>query len=206
MWIVDPADPTKQVALIDVAAGDEAGRDLSPPLMLDHKYYLFLQRPAGGAVANDFYFLQHNGGGSNPLETNEAENNVIATPEVLSVQDNGDGSFSYFVDGDIAVAGVDVDHYTVDIPANLTNNKFSIACGAQRSGSGLINFKVEALKGSAGNGAIVGGSITETAAADALISNIALPAGETKMIVKVGAGSQSAMVTSNFYRCGIHFN
>ena len=62
---------------------------------------------------------------------------------------------------------------------------------------------MELLKGD--GSAITSGSLTETADKDALLDKLATPTGQTKLVLKVSATSQSPDVVSTFYRCGVHF-
>jgi len=197
--IVDPTDPMKAVASIALGKGDDVSRDLSPPLKFGTKYFLFVERDVGMAGTNDFYFLRHYGGGSNPIEKADATNDDIAMPEVLNEAVNQPGAF--FIDGDISKAN-DIDHYSLTFPAGTT--KVTAVCGGQRIGSGIRGMTLEFLKGSAGNGTL--GQKTEDAATDALLQNVAIPAGETKVLLKMTANAmQDPNVTSTFYRCGIYF-
>ncbi|MCK6593462.1 MAG: hypothetical protein L6Q76_38375, partial [Polyangiaceae bacterium] len=108
---------------------------------------------------------------------------------------------SYFVEGDLTGAPVDVDYFEVAVPAGM--NVVSVACGAKRSGSGLENFKATVL---GADGMMSVGTGTEAANMDLFLQNLAVPAGAMKLYLKLEAGSQNAMVTSSFYRCGVHFN
>jgi hypothetical protein len=197
--IIDPSNADAIMAEFDMSAEDATtGRaSISAPLLADHEYLLKIA--AGGASnlasADPFYFVLHGSGSGNPVETADVTNTVVATPETLTVST---GTTSYFVEGDILTVA-DVDHFSI---AKQTGN-LSVACGAQRSGSGLRAFKAEVLKGSDGS-AITGGSATETATADLLISDLDVGA-ETSVIVKLSAGSQDGTVTGTYYRCGFHF-
>ena len=196
--IVQFIDPTDMsiVAEVDASKGAEA----QPPLTADKDYYVVINGTNTGATP--FYFLNHSVGGSNPIEAEGSAQGVNdATPQDLTadVQDNGDGTFSYFIEGNLPQGGAmkDVDEFTVDTKGLAT---ISVACGAARSGSGLTSFKVTVL-----NGATSVGNATEAADKDLLISQLAVPGGATKLTIKLEASGQSATVTSDFYRCGFHF-
>jgi hypothetical protein len=197
IWIVDPADLAHHVAEVDVSVGMTPG-DLSVPLTFGKQYFLFVNRATGSAGTNDFYFFNHDGGGSNPVEAANATNGVATTPEVLTdLMDNPAFLATYFVDGDISATG-DVDFYELAIPAG--GAKMSASCGAQRSGSGLRGLKMSLTQP---NGTLLSAAATtgETAATDATLSGISV-AGMTKVLLKVEAASQDSIVTSTFYRCG----
>ena len=130
---------------------------------------------------------------------NEAGNNEPAGAEALTVSANSDGSSSYFIEGNLGVDDVDI--FKFDVPASM-KDRISVACGAQRSGSGLRGFKAELLDDV--GAAIAGGMGTETAQADLLIQNVPVP-DVALLHVKLTAASQAADVTGDFYRCGLHF-
>lgn len=195
MWIANP-DGTV-VARID-ASKDDLSRQLSPPLALDTPYFLFVERPAGGTLNNDFYFLNHSAGGSNPLEVQDATNDDAATPEVLTAAAQ---TTSYFVDGTLATPA-DTDHFSIAIPSGLTEKKISVACGAERLGSGVTGLKAELLNPADSNAVV--GSAVESASKSLLIDALALPQGAPKLVVKITGAGQAADVSSSFYRCGVH--
>lgn len=178
--------------------------EMSPPLEVGKEYLIEMAAPAAGGdfAGNPFYFFLHNGGGSNPVEKEltggGAPNNTHLTAEVLVKAMN---TQSYFVEGDLTGAPVDVDYFEVAVPAGM--NVVSVACGAKRSGSGLENFKATVL---GADGMMSVGTGTEAANMDLFLQNLAVPAGAMKLYLKLEAGSQNAMVTSSFYRCGVHFN
>jgi hypothetical protein len=197
--IIDPM--TMQVyAQVDGATATE----MSPPLTVGKEYLLEMAAPASGGdfAGNPFYFVLHNGGGSNPVEkelqAGMTPNNTTVTAEVLV---KAMGQQSYFVEGDITGAPVDIDYFKVAVPAGL--NVVSIACGAQRSGSGLSGFKATLL---GADGMTMVGTATEAADKDLFIQNAAVPSGAAELFVRLEAAGQNVAVTSSFYRCGIHFN
>lgn len=193
--IIDPTDMSI-VAEIDASKGSEA----QPPLVAGKDYYLLVNGTNTGATP--FYFFNHSVGGSNPIEAEKEAQGVNDTlPEALTdQQDNGDGSISYFIEGNLpqGLPIKDVDQFEVETNALAT---VSVACGAARSGSGLKGFKISVL-----NGATVVGTATEAADEDLVLSDVVVPAGAAKLTLKFEApGGQSATVTSDFYRCGVHF-
>jgi len=192
---IDPMDMSI-VAEFDASKGAEG----QPPLTADKDYWVVVNGTNTGATP--FYFLNHSVGGSNPLEAEGMAQGVNdTTPEDLtnSVQDNMDGTYSYFIEGNLPQGGgtADKDEFTVDSNGVAT---VTVACGSARSGSGLTNFKVTVL-----NGATSLGTAVEAADKDLVLQNVAVPNGVTKLTVKLEASGQSATVTSDFYRCGIHF-
>lgn len=204
--IAAAANPTTAIAKLDLTklnASGESG-DFGVPLSLGTDYLLTVKHPGTAAGANDFYVLAHNGGGSNPVEKEKAdENNLFAGAEALEAQVNDDGSTSYFLEGDLLPAGTDQDHFSVQVPSSKAD-QVSISCSAQRSGSGLRGLKVSLLD--ATGQAVAGASKSETETEDLRLQNIAVPAGQATLAVKIEAASQAADVSSAFYRCGIHFS
>ena len=197
-WIASAEAPDVMIAWTD---GD-SGESLQPPLDFGADYLLFISHPGGAAGANDFYFFNHSFGGSNPLELDDEGNNALETAEAL-VDSPDDAGHHFFIEGDITEAGVDVDHFTFELSELLgEGTTINVACGAQRSGSGLRQFQFTLLDAE-GNG-LPGGKQIESAKEDASILDMKLPAGATSLLLKVEAGSQAEGVTSTFYRCGVH--
>jgi hypothetical protein len=83
VWIVDPMDAAHHLAEVDMSAGTTPG-ELSVPITLGKQYFLFVTRANTTVGANDFYFLNHDGGGSNPVEAANATNGVATTPRTSS--------------------------------------------------------------------------------------------------------------------------
>ncbi len=203
VYVVDPADLTHHVAEIDASLGMTVP-DLSPPLTLGKQYYLFVERPAGSTLgANDFYWFAHYTGGSNPIEKDDTANNTAATAEVLKDQKSSGVLASYFVDGDLTVAGTDVDFYSLSIPAGAKT--VTTVCGAQRAGSGLRGFKISLVKSDGTTPLAAGATSTESASDDARLQKIALGTTTGTVLFKIEAASQDANVTSTFYRCAAYF-
>lgn len=198
-YVTTAADPTKKLAQVDVTAGQTPAQ-IAVPCELGTDYLFFMTRKAGSTAGeNDFYFVNHGGTGSNPLEA--GPNDAVDMPEALKATPNGTTT-SYFVDGDLDAAPTDIDYYSVDVPAGSAT--ISVACGGQRSGSGLRGLKVSVL--GANNMPITGGIGTESETKDLFLQDVAVPAGVTSLKIKVEAASQDAEVTSTFYRCGIHIS
>ncbi|MRG95786.1 hypothetical protein [Polyangium spumosum] len=196
-YVTTAADPLTKLAEIDVTLGQTPSQ-IAVPCQLGTDYLFFMTRAAGTAAgANDFYFVNHIGTGSNPLEA--AVNDDVAMPEALKPTPNGTTT-SYFVDGDIDMAPMDIDYFSVDVPSGAAT--VSVACGGHRSGSGLRGLKVSVL--GANDMPIAGGVSTETAQNDLFIQDANIPAGVTSLKLKVEAASQDPNVTSTFYRCGVH--
>ena len=191
------ADPATMIAQVD----DSTGASLDVPLLAGTQYLVFYKRAAQPTGAQDFYFDLSGFGTSNPLEQDDAGNNTAVGAEVLVQSTTSPGSF--FIEGDLAPASADVDHFSFAVPATNAD-QVSVACGAQRSGSGLRGFTVDLLD-SAGT-PVVGASATEAADKDLLLDKIVTPSGQSKLLLKLSATSQAVDVTSTFYRCGVHFS
>lgn len=208
-YVTTEADPNTTIAMVDVTMADPKSGSLpgiGMPCTFGTKYLFWFERGGVTAGKNDFYVFTHSGGGSNPLEA-ETEampntNDKATTAEKMPMYDNMDGSFSYFIDGDLVPASADMDVFAIDIPAGSTIATVSVACGAQRLGSGLRGFRATVLDDKENQ---VGMAIsTESDGSDAQISDIAVPAGATRLYLKLEATSQAPDVTSSFYRCGVH--
>ncbi|MCK6588675.1 MAG: PPC domain-containing protein [Polyangiaceae bacterium] len=196
VYITELADPLVPVA--EVYGGQNL--ELSPPLETGKDYLLFIEHPATAWEAKDFYFIRHYGGYANPVEANDVMNTDVMTPEPIVPDANGDGSFSAFIEGDLIAAASDVDHFIAMVPNNTTN--VTVVCAARRRGSGLRNLVPAVLNK---DGSVIGTGTQETATANAFAQNIAIPGGATEVVVRITA-TQDALVTSSFYRCGVHFN
>jgi len=190
----------------DYTDGDNATNgpiNLSVPVTLDAPYFLKIS-PSGSATSpvSDFYFIEHFVGtfyyGQHELA--DVTNNLPVTPEELTTPATVT-SASFFVDGDIAPAGTDVDWYSMTLPGGLT--KVSLFCDAQRQGSGLRNAKF-GLYTMGGTNKL--GEFTEKATEiGGLFGNnaITLPASTTTLLLKAEAGSQDPTVTGAFYHCTV---
>lgn len=188
--------PTAIIAKVDMS---KKGSDLWVPVKPGAPLLLSIKHPGTGAGSNDFYFLSHQLRGDNPLEKASATNDDVKTPEALSQSDTTSGLPGFFVAGDITDAPKDVDHYEITIPAGYETGKITVACSAQRAGSGLRGFTMRLLK--ADGSEISGAKWVEDDTTDASIKDIAIN-NEAKMILKVEAKEQAAGVSSTYYRCG----
>jgi hypothetical protein len=201
--LVDVIDATTMavVGSLDLSGepGAAAGRaDLSVPVTKGGNYLLKVKH--GGMEADgqgQFYFMYQTLGGGNPLETAELTNSLPATPEVIA---SSATPGSYFVEGNLAVG--DTDYFKV---ATLGEATISIACAAQRGGSGLRGFTTTVYNGSDGTTPVAMGAATETASKDLFIDHIAVPAGQTDLVIKVAATlPQDVTNTGTYYICGFH--
>jgi hypothetical protein len=202
-WIASEATPTAMVAQADLGTGKSSG--LAVPLKFGTGYYLFVSRATGDfAGSSEFYFFDVYGGGSNPLETNDAGNDVATGGEAVTFKaDQQTGNQQGFFEGDLLKNGADVDWWTLTVPTGVGGGKFYVYCGAQSSGSGLRSFKVDTYS-DAGTTAIDKGSQVEAADGIAILT-LTTPADGAKIYLKTSALSQAADVASTFYRCGILF-
>ncbi len=174
--------------------------DLSVPLVAGQDY---LVRVTGGPNDADGplapFFIYSNGfSQSNPLETQEATNNLEATAEVLSHPTGN--TQSYFISGHLGAA--DVDHFSVAVEGHT---QFAVVCVGQRIGSGVRGLEATVLAGSDGSTLDSG---TETGDSELFIGEMTPvdPGTETELIVRIEASmGQDPLVTSNHYRCGFNF-
>jgi hypothetical protein len=209
-WLVDALDTSgKRLAEVDQANyGDALSATNSPaaisvPITLDNQYYLFVENREGTTGAHDFYFIvRADDNYFGPAETADATNDALATAETMKGQHAADGSDWYGVNGDISIAGTDVDHYSVTVNAGLS--LANVSCDAQRIGSGLRGFTFTLLK--TDGTPISGGTMTEAVGTIPRLKDVSLPAGETTVILKVEATSQDPNVTATNYRCQVHIH
>jgi hypothetical protein len=203
--VTTAADPLVKLAEADIMADATNPASLSFPCTAGQDYLLFMTRAAGAVAGkDDFYFMYHNGGNSNPLEAEALPaapadtNNTPAMPEALTAVPNGT-STSYFVEGDINKAG-DVDYFSIDVPAGSAT--ISVACSGQRLGTAVRGLSAAVFKAD-GTTPIASATGTETAAADIFIQQKPI-AGNTKLVIKISATSVDANIKSLGYRCGYH--
>jgi hypothetical protein len=196
MYITELANPLVPVAEIYGSQNLE----LSPPLATGTDYLLFIEHPELAYKPNAFYFTRHYAGYANPLEANDLLNSDVMTPDPIVAEPASNGRFSAFIEGDLIAGATDVDHFIAAVPQNTKN--ITAVCSARRRGSGLRNLGISLLNK---DGSAIGQSTQETASAFALAQDIPIPAGATDVVVKITA-TQDPLVTSSFYRCGIHFN
>jgi hypothetical protein len=196
MYITELANPLVPVA--EIYGGQNL--EMSPPLPTGMDYLLFIEHPELAYEAKDFYFVRHYGGYANPVEASEVLNNDAMTAEAITPAMNTNGGFSAFIEGDLIAGATDVDHFIAGVPSGMT--KVTAVCSARRRGSGLRNLTMAVL---GKDGSLVAQGGQETATANALAQNVAIPAGATEIVVKITA-TQDPLVTSSFYRCGVHFN
>lgn len=203
-YVASAADPATKLAEVDVMASMTPAA-ISFPCTTGTDYLLFMTRAAGAtAGTDDFYFMYHNGSGSNPLEAESLPmgmpdtNNTSAMAEALTGVANGMDQ-SFFVEGDINHDG-DVDYFSVDVPAD--KKTVSVACSGQRMGSGVRGLNVT-VYGADGTTPIAGASGTESAMADIFIQQKMIGAN-AKLVVKVSVASLDPTIKGTGYRCGIH--
>ena len=178
--------------------GSAANRaDLSVPVTKGGNYLLKVKH--GGIEADgqgQFYFMYQTLGAGNPLEKSEVTNSLPATPEVLAASAT---KGSYFVEGNLAVG--DLDHFKI---ATLGEATVSVACAAQRGGSGLRGFTASVFNAD-GTTPVAMGTATESATKDLFIDHIAIPASQTDLVIKVAATlAPDVTNTGTYYICGFH--
>jgi hypothetical protein len=205
-YVVDAANPTVKIAQIDPHIYDKS---MGPPEPMTLSApctpgtdYLFVMARTMGAIAgtNDFYYFNHYAVSANPIEVEP--NNDMAMPATLKASANQTEGASYFVDGDIGMAG-DVDFFSINVPALAT--QLTIACESERGGSALRGFKVTPLGANDMPLAAGKGNLLESATKQLVGYEIPIPAGTTTLKIKAEATLMNAAdITSTFYRCGFH--
>jgi len=199
MYITELATPLVPIAEIYGSQNAE----LSPPLETGKDYLLFIEHPDLAYEPQDFYFVRHYAGYANPLEADDVKNNDVMTPDPIAADSNGDGSFSAFIEGDLLGGAADVDHFIATVPPTVGDTgTLTAVCSALRRGSGLRSMTIAILNK---DGSVIVQGTQETTSAFARAQNVDIPAGATEIVVKLTA-TQDPLVTSSFYRCGVHFN
>jgi hypothetical protein len=188
--------------------------ELTAPVTPGNQYYLFVKDDAASPAAGDFFFFQHYVGSyyGNPIETEgpgmTGMNDTAATAQVLTMNAQQPGA--YFVDGDIANNGMDVDWFQIDPPAGAKT--VSAGCASLRSGSGVQGFTIE-IDTAVGTAmpSKLAASTPEVAnedlslpAANAM-TPLSLPTGTTHAWLKLSATGQDPMNSGTSYRCGVTF-
>jgi hypothetical protein len=205
VWVEDAAVPGVRLAQIDATTIDPTfGMTLEMPYVQNNAYKVFAEIESGATPGdNPFYVLFHGLGGSNPPETQDVTNDIFPG-EPVTINTASSGAPVYWFSGDIGVAGVDVDHFDLDISGIATNLNVFGGCTAQRIGSGLREMSYSLLKGS-DEGLIA--TITEDPDMDTDFGDMGLPypTGEDNIVMKVEAVSQDPQVLGKHYRCFVAF-
>jgi hypothetical protein len=204
---ISNADGTSILARLDASKGSS---DMSVPLETGVSYLLWVNRAAGTtAGANDFYNLSSflwNADNPRETETTAGENDVFGNAETITLTastTNPKLKSGYLLG---LIDGSDVDYFGFTAAAGDT---VSLACGAIRSGSGLL-APVFAIHGPADAELQ---KETEVETKDILWSNEPLSSPSMGAVaiatagthyVRVTAAGQSSEVEGNYYRCGVH--
>jgi hypothetical protein len=204
---ISNADGTSILARLDASKGSS---DMSVPLETGVSYLLWVNRaPGTTAGANDFYNLSSflwNEDNPREVETTAGANDVFGDAETIALTVSTtdpklkSGYLLGFIDG------ADVDYFGFTATAGDT---VSLACGAIRSGSGLLapEFAIHSPTDAELQ------TETEVDTKDVLWSDEALsgPSMDAVAItatgthyVRVTAAGQSTEVAGNYYRCGVH--
>lgn len=172
------------------------------PLEAGKTYHAVVEPLASGNFAsNPFYVFLHGGSSSNPVEQEilsmgMTKNNDQASAEALV---KAPMQNSYFVDGDLELAGVEADYFSMAVPAGTT--KVSVACGGKSDGSGLEGLTATVFVTEA-NPLKTG---SEPADDSIFLQDVAIPNGTANIFVKLSAMSQNPGVAGKYYHCGFHF-
>ncbi|MGK4004130.1 PPC domain-containing protein [Sorangium sp. So ce1036] len=199
--VFDPTDLTSAYAKVDPAKGGS----ISVPVEAGKEYLVFVKRPEGEVGKNDFYVMIHGRTGSDPLEAEELTNGDVATPEddLVALFNTASGVI-YGVEGKLADGEIaDVDVYAVPLDNVEEGWTISVACGAQRQGSGIRGLKAEVLNGDGAEIDAATHSATESETEELFINAAAIPPGaaENRLLVRVSAAAPAEDVTSRAYSC-----
>ncbi len=188
------------------AGNVEAMSDALSAVVTPGDLLLWVERPAGlAAGANDFYATSVEATSDSPreAETTTGANDTTATAEALTLSvsvDNPKVKSGYILGHQ---PGSDVDVFSFSAGAGDT---VSLACGALRSGSGLVGATFEILSSTASLQ-----TETETETADIYWGTgttkskpeVAISAAGTYYL-KVSHVSQDGSNTGDYYRCGLY--
>lgn len=197
-WIAAEDAPDKVLAQIDT----NVNQKLLPRLDLDKPYLLFVTRAPGPSRTNDFYFIRDYTNWSNPLEAEKiaGANDTLEKAEPLTLTSNGPIRVTYF-EGDLDPAAMDVDHFVAVAPAGMTT--VNAVCGARKYGSGLRDLKLSLL---GENGNLLSGDALDIdgETSTAFVPNVSIAPG-SRVIVRLEAAAQDAIVQQSFYFCAFWF-
>lgn len=190
VWVTDAAG-TEIIGRIDPSAL----QDLSPGVPTG-EYRLWVEH-GGSAGANDFYTLKaFRFTSDNPPEMNDTLNDVAATAETLTLEDDDeDGIFTAFVLAQVGDG--DTDFFSIDVTDAA--HVVSVFCGSRSAGSGVIDLEA-ALTDATGVTLI--DSATESATEGLALEEVAVSAAGTHL-VRLTKDSQDGEVTGTWARCGV---
>jgi hypothetical protein len=190
-------DATPNVILAQV--NPVFGGDVFAPLIPGTNYQLDIHVTGAPAGNNPFYYVYHLADAvSYPVEA-AVLNDTLAAAELMTPDNQPDGSAIWRIDADVAPAGADIaDFFTFDVPAGL--NTLSVFCEGQRSGSGVRDLRVEIVD--AAGTAITGGEPqTEAEGTPIEFLGLTLSGSAQTLALSVSAGVQDLLVTGTYYRC-----
>lgn len=193
-WIADTAGTTI-IGRIDQGAMQS---ELAPSLM-PGTYQIFVEHGTDAAGTNDFYVAKLFLFDDNPLEMEAAAgaNDTTATAEALTLMMNGAGGNSGFLLAHLTDVA-DVDHFSFAATADI---QITVVCGSAENGSGVMGLEVQLL---APDGTTAIATMTE--GATGLLIDSATPMGAGTHYVRLSKTGQSAEVTGDWVRCGVHLN
>jgi hypothetical protein len=197
---IGPVTVTDATGSTVLASIDGASGEIEIPVTATTPYLLSISRNDGVIGSNDFYVTFLNVDGSEQVET--GGNDTMATAEALLPDAAPNGGTGYYVDGNLAQAGVQTDFFSAAVPPNLPAGSTVYAdCAGWYFGSGLRGLTATMLD----DGGMQLGTATESQGITAYVAPLAVPAGAQTIYLEVSAASQDATVTGTYYGCAVDF-
>jgi hypothetical protein len=152
-----------------------------------------VERPAGAVSgSNDFYVIKYGIAGDNPRETADADNDELAGAEALTPS-TGEREGSFFVLASMGEGAVDYFSFEIEAGDDIT-----VACSSASGGSGVLGFRGEVRDN---EDSVIRGA-DEDASGMTMRGINGLGAGT--YYLRLSATGQSAEVTGDWARCGVH--
>lgn len=193
VWLASAATPSAILAQSDFTNEDAS---LSVPVTATGDYLVYVAHGGKSAGAHDFYVLALGYGLGNPLAQQEPANDKPEGAEALTNVAKS-GLPRWFTEGDLPGAA-DVDHLSIDVSAKTATARLVGTCVAQLMGSGLRGLTLDVL----GTDGKVEASVTEPPGDALSLSQMTIPTGATKLVLKLSAKEQAPAIATSHYRCG----
>jgi hypothetical protein len=186
VWLTDLGN-TETIARVNNSLGNPA---LEPPVT-PGEYLLWIEHPGTAAGSNDFYVLRPALFVENDPENGDPSNNTLAGAESLVINDDGTTRSAFVL---AQLPDGDVDYFVFNVESG---EEFSVACGAESSGSGVRGLALEVRDG---NDAVVQ---MRTEELDGAFVEAFVPTSTGTYYVRISAGAAAVDVTSRYVRCGM---
>ncbi len=177
-------------------AGNTFGSQISlQPHLPAGNYFLFVSAPETMGE-NDFYVIKSYRFEDNPLETMEATNDVVTTPEPLTFSAEAPPERWGYVLAQLGDG--DVDHFSI---TTIGDEQVTVACTSRSSGSGILGLRADLLTVE-GDPLDPPATSTETDVEGALLFNVTVPSAGT-YVLRLTRMAQDPELTGDWVRCGV---